>query len=168
MKIYNFYIIFLLTNKLLTSFTKKINHGFLFKKQHELTSSTKKINLLVATIGRETFHRKTLLDNLKSLSLVKSPHFDQRRNVLDSVKTDKIQIVEDLELHQYCGETLYYTLEYYCSHLKSIATGTSQDEVKSKRYVSDSPDSNNESGKFLWWMMLNLFSVETVFIFSLF
>lgn len=113
---------------ILLSFQPSLNLS-LSKKENTL--SEKLTNSLVRSseseTSLETSKNSEKFNNEKEITVSSSSSsFDSLSNKVETQ-------VNDDEPKQYCGETLYYVVEYYCSFLK---TESESDSLKSKRGIS--------------------------------
>ena len=130
----NYFFIFLLTNKILESFTAvKIRNNFL-NNRLELVNPNMKANLL------DKLANRSVKENLNKM----------RREIVEISHASR----------QYCGEALIYTLEFYCNQLKVNGTITNyhyESKYKNKRAIKlDDLTDGNQSGK----ITKNIFSFE--------
>ena len=92
------------------------NHEFNIKK---FTFSSHILNIL---------NRKDrIIDQIKSMNLNKSKKLRQRRQVKVSqanAKFDQMDFESDSTQFQFCGEILFYAVEYYCVQIKGSSVYT--------------------------------------------
>jgi len=122
----NYFFIFLLTNKILESYAVVRINKKIFNKRLVFVNSNKiKANLL------------------DKLVIPVDENLNKMRREIEEISG---------EARQYCGETLFYTLEFYCDQMKANGSisiyQNNESKSKTKRSIMlDDIIDDNESGK---------------------
>lgn len=138
----NYFIVFLFTNKILESRLAITNTNISFlKRRLEIISPNSKNSINII--------KSNLLDKLlKSIEESYKKKKIRREIVSEPTEVSQSSVIDISEARQYCGDILYYTLEYYCAQLN----GTDyikdyQNDRKNKRSIhADRILNDNQTG----------------------